>query len=398
MLGRIEVRDLDRLVEVGDQDDARISSDASAISLRGKVARRFSTSARTASAKPGDGVTSRTCAAASCSAWLSRSAATRRGVGALVGDHHQLARTGRHVDRRAAGERRHQPLGLGHPGIAGPADLVDLRDRRRRRRRARRSPARRRPSRRARCPTARRRARSARIEPAVRARRRDRDDLAQRRPLAREWRASSASRTAASCRPARKGRRGRSAATPCARSGPGAVSTAKSDGQAGLVEGRDVAGGELDRRDLLGRQASGAPRRRADATATARGASPSMRSACRRDRAQPRSRTSSTIARTAACSARPLRCSGRASAARAAGGARALPRRTASQHHLFDGDDEDRRRARGLQLLQRLPEDRFLADGVDREMAGPAVQRQDRRRLGAGQERGDPLERLTRAR
>ncbi len=36
------------------------------------------------------------------------------------------------------------------------------------------------------------------------------------------------------------------------------------------------------------------------------------------------------------------------------------------------GMTEDRRGARGLQVLERLPEHRFLAHGMDREMAGRA--------------------------
>ena len=54
-------------------------------------------------------VTRSTCAAASCSAWLSRSAATRRGIGAVVGDHQQFARARpacRSPGRREA--RRHR--------------------------------------------------------------------------------------------------------------------------------------------------------------------------------------------------------------------------------------------------------------------------------------------------
>ena len=74
------------------------------MSARGRVAACASTSRATASARVGEGVTRMTCAAASCSAWLSRSAATMLGIGAVVGDDQQLARAGGHVDGGAAGQ------------------------------------------------------------------------------------------------------------------------------------------------------------------------------------------------------------------------------------------------------------------------------------------------------
>ena len=48
-----------------------------------------------------------------------------RGVGAVVGDHHQLARAGGKVDAGAAGGGGDQRFRGGDPGVAGAADAVD---------------------------------------------------------------------------------------------------------------------------------------------------------------------------------------------------------------------------------------------------------------------------------
>src|SRR6476469_1092030 len=47
---------------------------------------------------------------------------------AVVGNDHELARTGRHVDRRSSGDAGHQTLGLGNPCVSATTDLVDLAD------------------------------------------------------------------------------------------------------------------------------------------------------------------------------------------------------------------------------------------------------------------------------
>ena len=52
-----------------------------------------------------------------------------RRVRALVGDHHQLARTGGHVNRRAARLACDNALRFGDPRVTGAANLVDSRDR-----------------------------------------------------------------------------------------------------------------------------------------------------------------------------------------------------------------------------------------------------------------------------
>ena len=65
------------------------------------------------------------CAASSCSACASRSAATRSRIGAGIGEHDDLGRPGDHVD---ADDAEHPPLGRRDIGVAGADDLGDRRD------------------------------------------------------------------------------------------------------------------------------------------------------------------------------------------------------------------------------------------------------------------------------
>ena len=66
------------------------------------------------------------CAAVSCSACASRSAASHSGSLSLVGDHQHLRRPGDGID---ADRAEHLPLGGGHVGVARADDLGHRRDR-----------------------------------------------------------------------------------------------------------------------------------------------------------------------------------------------------------------------------------------------------------------------------
>ena len=66
------------------------------------------------------------CAAASCSAWASRSAAIQSGSLSRVGDDQHFRRAGDHVD---ADRAEHLALGGRDIGVAGPDDLGDRPDR-----------------------------------------------------------------------------------------------------------------------------------------------------------------------------------------------------------------------------------------------------------------------------
>ena len=68
------------------------------------------------------------CAASSCSACASRSAAIQRGLARAVGDDDDFGRAGDQVDPHLP---EHAPLGGGDIGVAGADDLEDRRDRRR---------------------------------------------------------------------------------------------------------------------------------------------------------------------------------------------------------------------------------------------------------------------------
>ena len=62
----------------------------------------------------------------SCSAWASRSAATKRRIGGIVGDDQHFGGTCGQVDGGARGIRGDDLLGGRHPGTAGAENLVDL--------------------------------------------------------------------------------------------------------------------------------------------------------------------------------------------------------------------------------------------------------------------------------
>src|SRR5580658_4329174 len=66
-----------------------------------------------------------------------------------------------------------------------------------------------------------------------------------------------------------------------------------------------------------------------------------------------------------------------------------------SRHHLFDRNHQDCPTARGADLFHRLPEHRFLADGMYRNHV-LLVEVDDRRRVATRQEPGDPIDRATR--
>ena len=68
------------------------------------------------------------CAAASCSAWASRSAATNSRIGGSIGEDHDLGRSGDHID---ADDAEHPALGGRDIGVARTDDLGDRRDGRR---------------------------------------------------------------------------------------------------------------------------------------------------------------------------------------------------------------------------------------------------------------------------
>ena len=173
----------------------------------------------------------------------------RRRARGAVGDDQQLARAGRHVDGRAARQRGDEGLRLGHPGIAGAANLVDggnvarpegeSRDRLG----AARGPDRLDPANLG-------RERDDGVEPAVRPRRSDRHDFTDpRRPRRQgEHQQGGEERGPAA---------GYVEADPVDRPPDLAHRQARHrldpmlGGKAAFVEGSDVGGGELDRLDLL---------------------------------------------------------------------------------------------------------------------------------------------------
>ena len=110
VLGRQILDEGQRGLEVGRVDENRRGAGASA------------SGSASASSRSADGDTATTRLAGPCSAWASRSAATRRGVGRLVEHHRELARAGEGVD---AHHVRESPLGLLDVGVAGAGDHVD---------------------------------------------------------------------------------------------------------------------------------------------------------------------------------------------------------------------------------------------------------------------------------
>ncbi len=84
------------------------------------------TSAATSPASFADGVTRMAWDCGSCSACASRSAATKSGRAALIGNDQHFGGSGRHVHGRALRIGGDLLLGRGDPGIAGAEDLVDL--------------------------------------------------------------------------------------------------------------------------------------------------------------------------------------------------------------------------------------------------------------------------------
>ena len=112
---------------VDDDDRAEIAPARRAPSRRAAAASSCrSTAASTASPKAASSVIRIDCAAASCSACASRSAAIQSGIVAGVGDDQHFRRAGDHVD---ADRAEHLPLGGRDIGIARPDDLGDRPDR-----------------------------------------------------------------------------------------------------------------------------------------------------------------------------------------------------------------------------------------------------------------------------
>ena len=132
-----------RVVEVVDEDDRAEIAPARArrLGARQRLAAAARRPPRPHRAKPASSVIRIDCAAASCSAWASRSAAIQSGSLSRVGDDQHFRRPGDHVDADGA---EHLPLGGRDIGVARPDDLGDRRGSSRCRRQARRSPARRR--------------------------------------------------------------------------------------------------------------------------------------------------------------------------------------------------------------------------------------------------------------
>ena len=147
------------------------------------------------------GVSRMALASGSCSAWASRSAATRAGSARIVGHDHRLGGAGDLVDGHRAG---HGALGQGHEDVAGAQDLVHPGHASRCRRPGRRWPGRRPCGR----PGARRRrgrrpgspAGTRRRGPAAWPRRSRR-----RRPPGPGWPCAAARTGRRPCRPARRG-------------------------------------------------------------------------------------------------------------------------------------------------------------------------------------------------
>ena len=125
VLGGVGVDDREALLEVVDQHDAGLA----ARPARCGSARRAGSPRPACRARPRprrraarEAVTSTAAASGSCSAWLSRSAATYAGVGGVVGEDRDLGRAGLGVDADHALE---QPLGGDGVDVAGAGDQVD---------------------------------------------------------------------------------------------------------------------------------------------------------------------------------------------------------------------------------------------------------------------------------
>ena len=127
MLGGEAVGERRRLVEAVDQDDgAEIRASSRAPSPRAAARQaRPRPPASTARAKASSSVMRMACAAASCSAWASRSEAIQAGSLSRSAITTHLRRAGHHVDADLA---EHLALGGGDIGVAGADDLGDRRD------------------------------------------------------------------------------------------------------------------------------------------------------------------------------------------------------------------------------------------------------------------------------
>ena len=204
--------------------------------------------AATASAKPASSVIRMDCAASSCSAWASRSMATRRGSLGGVGEHHHLGGAGDAVDADAA---EHLALGLGDIGVAGADDAVHRGDgggavgQRRHRLRAADAVD-------FGHPGAARRGQHQRVQHAVRASARTWRCAPPRR-RGPEWRSSAPRTDRPPCRPARTARPRPAAVQRMPSVRPVGVGHAQIGGKLGAVERLDAGGGEVERGVQLGR-------------------------------------------------------------------------------------------------------------------------------------------------
>ena len=206
VLGGVGVGHLDALVEVVDEDDARLGAGRATVRMRSvclvaRTCRSSSTSTRSASSS--EVVTSTAAASTSCSAWLSRSAATYAGSAVSSARIEDLGRPGLGVDADPALE---QPLRGDRPDRAGTGRPGRRGARAPRRRRTWRSPGRRRRRR----PRRRRAARTPPGSSGAGARRgpsaasTTARSTGRRRP-GQGRRSSARSRPAARCRRARRG-------------------------------------------------------------------------------------------------------------------------------------------------------------------------------------------------
>ena len=127
MLRREAVDQRRRLVEALDQDDGAEIAPARARRSPRAAARRAAPRPprRPRRRRPASSVIRIACAAASCSAWASRSAAIQAGSLSASATTTHLRRPGDHVDADLA---EHLPLGGGDVGVARPDDLVDRGD------------------------------------------------------------------------------------------------------------------------------------------------------------------------------------------------------------------------------------------------------------------------------
>ena len=130
VLRRVAVGDVDGDVEVVDEDAAAVRAErrrAASARTAGSSASWRTSSASVAAATSADVVTSTTDESVPCSASISRSAARRMRVGAVVGDDQALGRPEQH--HRGDAVALHLDLGARDGRRAGADDLAHLRDR-----------------------------------------------------------------------------------------------------------------------------------------------------------------------------------------------------------------------------------------------------------------------------